>query len=224
MEAPHARVTPTRQTKRKREEADTGSPEVKRPKISEESDMEIIRATKKEDDWCETHQKLYDHLKDRRAKMAENTSIDKKIATPSETLTHSSAVIQKPGRSPQECLEVVLCRLEAVLERHYCLHLESTSKGMQASITSTKSSNTKSSLNNDYTLRIKSIESILELNRVKVDDSLPTKQPRTRQVARKSLGPRNNGSNSSWPTFNARSLASKPKLNSEPKPEPKPEP
>ena len=73
METPPTRVTPARQAKRKREEADVDSLVTKLPKKSDEDDVtrdhltafhEDLRATGKGDDWSEAHQKLYDYLKE----------------------------------------------------------------------------------------------------------------------------------------------------------------
>ncbi|KAK3949786.1 hypothetical protein QBC32DRAFT_326692 [Pseudoneurospora amorphoporcata] len=170
LAARHTRATSGKQTKRMREEGDTGTLERKRPRKSEEVDMDVIRdhmaaflndirATKKKDDWYEAHQKLYGLLKNCRAKMPKETSIDNKIATPSQSTKHSEPGAPKTKRtSPQECLQVVLRRLEAALERHYNHHLEESRASTTKTASYAMSSGARSSFSTYYRPMIKSVE------------------------------------------------------------------
>ncbi|KAK1774196.1 hypothetical protein QBC45DRAFT_338175 [Copromyces sp. CBS 386.78] len=216
MEASHTRANPaTRQAKRKREEVDIDSPAKKPPKISEDDKLardhlatfrKDIRATGKGDHWYEAHKRLHDHLKGRRAKLeAEKTAqipqylhepafMDSAVDTGRQIVKRSDLGGSDASRTRQPYVEVLLRRLEAALERHYRQHLEDLKSNPSAA--STKSRSSMHSYSWIYL-----IENRLAQNEIKEDVPPFVKRARTRQVARRSRGGREDWwTRSFWPS------------------------
>ncbi|EAA33551.1 hypothetical protein NCU05673 [Neurospora crassa OR74A] len=82
--------------------------------------LEDTRRTGKLYVWYKAHQKLYDYLQARRAKMPAHSSIDNKVDTPGHEVTkHNDLDISENGDTHQSHFEVLLGRLETALEKLY---------------------------------------------------------------------------------------------------------
>ncbi|KAJ4410350.1 hypothetical protein N0V85_003960 [Neurospora sp. IMI 360204] len=209
---------PPRQTKRLLEESgsDTDKPVKKRPKTSEEDDLtrdhlaaflEDTRATGKAGLWYDAHQKLYDHLKERRAKMREDTSIHHAVDTPSQVAAHSDSDISEKGRGPsRNFFEVLLLgRLETALEQHYRQHHDKNRPNTAEDPRSTTDS-PPSNLPSPRTHKVSPqppakssistrIENMLGLNGIKADPARSCKAKRYTPARRSRGGPQGTWSN-----------------------------